>query len=206
MKPNTHARSYSIATLALIYLVLRFGFTRQLDALGPYAAYLMEVGFVIIALGIVGRPSLRAFKLPRAAFYYFPLALAAGYGIFIAAGYSGVPIPFDLVGTETVLFLLLVAPILEELIFRFLLWQPVQALTGRAWLALIFTAFLFSYSHLHAIWFVPPVIHSFIIYQTAYTLALGVACGYFVYRYNSVTGAMMIHFAFNLGFYLASRF
>jgi membrane protease YdiL (CAAX protease family) len=37
-----------------------------------------------------------------------------------------------------------------------------------------------------------------------YTLGLGLASGFFVFRFRSILGAVAIHFSFNLGFYLAS--
>ncbi|MCB0349385.1 MAG: CPBP family intramembrane metalloprotease, partial [Bdellovibrionales bacterium] len=71
-------------------------------------------------------------------------------------------------------------------------------------LAWVGTSVLFSYSHFHAFWFIAPDIKAFIYYQTVYTLGLGLACGYAVYKHKSLGGAMLIHGLFNLGFYVGA--
>jgi membrane protease YdiL (CAAX protease family) len=197
-------RSYLLAVLALVYLIVRLGFTQQLEAFGLYTPYIFEVICVAISFALVGAPSLSFFKLQKAAAWGMVAALFAGFASFKGAGGLGIQIPFDLSGTETIFFLLLVAPVLEELIFRFMLWQPIRNLVGCRLVALIATSVLFSYAHFHALWSVPVEIHPFIYYQTAYTLVLGLACGYYVYRYSSVTSAVFVHFGFNLGFWLGS--
>ncbi|MEK7355434.1 MAG: CPBP family intramembrane glutamic endopeptidase, partial [Bdellovibrionota bacterium] len=190
--------------LAIAYLGIRFGFTRQLDEIGAYTAYIMEVALVVIAIAIEGRTFFSRFAIRRAMALFFPLAALGGFAAFKLAGFSGISIPFDLSGAETLIFLLVVAPILEELVFRFFLWQPVESLTKKPVLALVVCAALFSYSHFHPIWFLPPELASFLTYQTAYTFVLGLACGYWVWRGRSLAGAILTHFFFNLGFYLAS--
>lgn len=189
--------------LVSFYLVIRFGFTTQLDALGNYGSYIFEVICVSVAIGLFGKKIFSTVKIFKSVSYGMIIGLGAGFGIFKLAGVLSIAIPFDLKGTETVLFLLVVAPILEEAIFRFLVWQPIQYISQRPIIALVSTSLIFSYSHLHAIWFVPPEVHKFIIYQTVYTFLLGLTCGYYVYRYSSLACAILIHFAFNLGFYLA---
>lgn len=190
--------------LVSFYLVIRFGFTTQLDALGNYSSYIFEVLCVSVAIGLFGKKIFTTFKVFKSVSYGMVISLGAGFGIFKLAGAFSIDIPFDLKGTETILFLLAVAPILEEAIFRFLVWQPIQYISQRPVIALVSTSLIFSYSHLHAIWFVPAEVHNFIIYQTVYTFLLGLACGFYVYRYSSLACAILIHFAFNLGFYLAS--
>lgn len=201
---NDKARLYLLTFLALIYLTIRFVFTQHLDALGAYGSYIFEVICVVVASLLLGRRTLTSLNFTKTVTIGAIISVVLGFGTFKAAGILNIQIPFDLKGTETLLFLLVVAPILEEAIFRFFLWQPVQFLTCRPSLALIATSLLFSYSHFHAYWFVPSEIHSFIIYQTAYTFLLGLACGHYVYRYSSLTSAMLIHFGFNLGFYCGS--
>jgi membrane protease YdiL (CAAX protease family) len=108
----------------------------------------------------------------------------------------------DIKSKETAFFLLAVAPILEELVFRFTLFAAIKRATDetKAW---IITSLLFSYSHLHAIWFVPTEYSKFLIYQTAYTLPLGLVCGFMVRKRGSLIAAILVHAAFNLGFYFA---
>jgi membrane protease YdiL (CAAX protease family) len=192
--------------LAIFYLIVRFGFTRQLDQMGAYTSYIFEIMLTLVAV-FFSRTELKTmFSIPKGALASIPLSFLAGFFIFEIAVIQEIRIPFNLGGTETVIFLLLVAPILEEFIFRFFLYEPVHRLAKSSVVPWIFTTVIFSYSHLHAIWFVPEAIHQFIIYQTIYTLGLGLACGFFVFRYRSLGCAIIVHFLFNLGFYVGSRF
>lgn len=197
-------RQISLSILALVYLVIRFGFTQKLDAMGAYASYIFEVCDVIVAVLLVGRTFLGFFTFKKTFAVAAIASLVAGLVVYKGAGWLSIQVPFDLSGTETILFLLVVGPILEELIFRFFLWQPIEWITKKSVVALIATSLIFSYSHFHAYWFVPEQIHPFIIYQTIYTFPLALACGYSIYKTKSLTGSIAIHFAFNLGFYLGS--
>jgi membrane protease YdiL (CAAX protease family) len=204
MKIAEHVKNYIFTVIALVYLVVRFAFTSYLDSFGVYSTYILELTVVVVAVVIDGSKSfLEKLKVPAKIGFPALVALICGAGIYKLSSLVGIPIVFNLEIAETLVFLIIVAPILEEFIFRYLLWQP--ALLANARLAsLIITSALFSYSHFHAIWFVPLEYSSFIYYQSAYTLFLGIACGFYVYRYNSLLGAILIHFAFNVGFYLGS--
>ena len=190
--------------LAVTYLTIRFFFTERLDALGPYASYFFELALVGISIFLAGRSFLSFFQVQRRTLFAALGSFAFGFCIYRAAGVAHIQIPFDLQGVETLFFLLLVAPILEELLFRFFLWHPAETLVKKPALTWILTSMVFSYSHFHALFFVPQEIHPFIIYQTAYTLLLGLWCGYSVLKSKSLAESMLIHFAFNLGFYLGS--
>jgi membrane protease YdiL (CAAX protease family) len=187
-----------LAGLAAFYLVVRFGATQQLDALGTYASYLFEVSLVAISLFLL-RPKLSLKPVTLVTAF---VALLAGFGIRKLAGVAGLSIPIDVHSAETVVFLLAVAPVLEELIFRFMIFKSVERVfqSRNAWLV---SSLLFSYSHLHAIWFVPSEYSKFLIYQTAYTLPLALVCGWMVRRQSSLLSAMLVHATFNFGFYLA---
>lgn len=190
--------------LAAVYLIIRFVFTNWLDSFGPYASYWLEVIDVCIAWFLAGSNFFNYFTVDRKILFCSLGSLFVGFAIFRITGFAEIQIPFDLKGTETLVFLLLVAPFLEELIFRFFIWQPIEWLTGKPIIAWLVTSLMFSYSHLHSIWFLPKEIHSFVVYQTIYTLILGLACGFFKFRNNSIAGAVLVHFGFNLGFYLGS--
>jgi membrane protease YdiL (CAAX protease family) len=189
--------------LAFLYLVIRFGFTSNLDSLGEFASYILEALLVAFSIILSWNSFRELFKFHRSIFLSSIGSLIFGFAIFKFAVFSNILIPFDLQGVQTIAFLLLISPILEELIFRFFLWKPTDSLTKRPFLSWVITSIVFSYSHLHAIWFAPKEIHPFVMYQTVYTLILGLSCGYFVYKHNSILGGMLIHFFFNLGFYLA---
>ena len=202
---NTKAQ---LILIALFYLVIRYGFTHQLEGTkSDYVTYYFELLCVISALVVSYRNFLNELKFPKAAFYGMALSLAAGAGVFKLATPLGLEIPFQFNSLEILFFLLIVAPVLEELIFRWLLWKPIETVAKKPFVALIVCALVFSYSHFHPlvfIVFIPNELRDFIYYQTAYTFLLGLGCGYYVYRYASLSAAIAIHFAFNLGFYLAS--
>ncbi len=189
--------------LAILYLIVRFGFTSNLDSLGEFASYIFEVLLVASSILLSWNTFCELFKFHRSAFLGSIGSLIFGFAIFKLAAFSNILIPFDLHGVQTIVFLLLISPILEELIFRFFLWKPFDSLTQRPFLTWVLTSIVFSYSHLHALWFSPKEIHPFVIYQTMYTLILGFCCGYFVYKQKFVLGGILVHFFFNLGFYLA---
>jgi len=191
-----------VSILLAIYLVVRFFCTKWLDSLGGYSSYYFEVILVTISLVLLRQKVKEMFTLSQSLYYYSAAALACGYLVFKGAGSLQIGLPFDLSSKELLFFLLIVAPILEELIFRFFCWQPLAKINKS--LALLTTSLLFSYSHFHSFWFVPTEYQGFIYYQTAYTLILGLACGYAIWRYNSLLGAILIHFAFNFGFLLGS--
>jgi membrane protease YdiL (CAAX protease family) len=192
-------------SLAFGYMIVRFGLTAQLDFLGTYASYVLEFITVGIVLFLYRKNISGSFLLNSAIVKPAVFSLLAGFSVYNLSSRIGVAIPFDFKGLELLIFLLLVAPVLEELVFRFFLWKATTWLTLNRVTTLILTSVFFSYAHLHAIWFSPSEIHGFLIYQTIYTLFLGLACGYMVFKWNSVLGAILVHFTFNLGFYLATK-
>ncbi|MEQ1663812.1 MAG: CPBP family intramembrane glutamic endopeptidase [Bdellovibrionales bacterium] len=193
-----------VTILLALYLIIRFICTQWLDSLGGYTSYYFELLLVTTAITLLWSKFKTMFTLPKALYLVISLSLICGYLVFKGAAALQITAPFDMTNIELKFFLLLVAPNLEELIFRFFCWQPFEKINKN--FALITTSLLFSYSHFHSYWFVPPEYHGFVFYQTAYTLLLGFACGYSLWKYNSLLGAILIHFTFNLGFFLGSLF
>lgn len=189
----------------LIYLVLRFCFNTQLDALGPWTLYAVEAIFALGALAYY-RKSWREWVATTRELFWLPIvALIAGLFSAYGAVTIGLPVPFDLTSTSGVLMLLVGAPLLEEVLFRLFLWEPIARRGKLSW-AWSFTTILFAYSHWHPVWNVPAEWHGFLAYQTLYTLLLGLACGSMIFLYNSLLAAVVVHFAFNLGFWLMLSF
>ena len=193
------------AVLVAIYLVLRFGFDAQLEALNPWSMYLIEVVLVGVSIGKYRAGFKTLLNFPYRLIMYSLLAMFAGLVSAYGAIAIGLPIPFDTSAMSGVAMLLLVAPILEEGVFRFFLWWPFERRNKPTW-AWGFTTLCFSYAHWHAAWTVPVEWQGFLAYQTCYTLVLGLACGAAVYFLRSLTGAILLHFAFNLGFFITLCF
>lgn len=184
-----------------IYIVLRFCFSARLEAWCSWSMYLIETVFVIWSLYYY-RDRLKNFlNFPRQLLWIPIVAFFAG--LFSAYGVTviGLPVPFDVTAPEGIFLLLIIAPVLEELIFRFFLWMPFEKRFKAHW-AWSFTTLLFSYAHWHAVWNVPVEWHGFLAYQTLYTLMLGLGCGAMMYTFRSLGGAILVHFAFNLGFWI----
>lgn len=213
MKSNTlQIGSYSITgaltalTLIITYIAARFVYSAHLDAISPYGSYFFEVAFVAIAtliykpkfsIGLEG--SLRKILIAD-----LVIPLSVGLTVFLLTTPLGLTVPFELKSAETLFFLLLAGPILEELVFRFALWQPIEALTGRRWAAVHLTTALFSFAHFYSYFFVPAEFRPFIIYQSIYVIWLGYYCAIRKNETNSVRHPTIVHLAFNMGFFLGS--
>ena len=92
----------------------------------------------------------------------------------------------------------------EELVFRLALWEPLKALLPSKNFVLVTSALLFSVGHLIALWAVPAEYKAFVLVQTFYVILLGLGAGYRKLKTESVLSAILVHFGFNLGFYLVS--
>jgi len=99
--------------------------------------------------------------------------------------------------------ILFLAPIIEELVFRHALFGAFKSHFKNENMLILSNAIFFSISHLPAIWALPPVFHSFIYLQLFYTLILGWICAKSRLRTGSVVEPMLLHFIFNLIFYVA---
>ncbi len=186
--------------LLLVYAAVRFVLDHWLDSLGEYASYLFECLFVAVTWAVL-KPAL-SWKPRMRAIDPFA-ALAAGFAVSKGLGALELPCPFDLQSAPTLVFLLLIGPVLEEFLFRVALWEAFAGAL-RSISPLWPTSILFSFGHLFAWWSVPEEFKGFVLYQAAYTLALGYCCGRRRLESRSVLPAVAIHLSFNLGFYLGA--
>ena len=191
-----------ILTVFLSYLVLRVISPQYLDSVHIYASYLFELVIVIWAIVRMSSKSEFRFKLSPRITGLTVILILAGWCAHLGAATIGLVIPFDATSFETRMFLLVVAPILEELLFRQTFWKQFELLRLPKASAWIFTSVFFSFAHLNAIRFVPTELFTFIYYQAGYTLLLGLACGWVRQKDDSVVSAILLHAGFNLGFFL----
>lgn len=187
-----------------VYVFIRYFCTQWLESLWEYASYFFELVVAICSCMLINEKLKFNIKNIPKILIISTSSLMIGLFIYRFAFANKILIPFDLTSIESLVFLLIVAPVLEEGIFRFFLWKTFASLNIK--FAFILTTIFFSYSHFHAYWFFPQNFHQFIFYQTIYTLILSLLCGYSVWKYNSLVGSILIHFAFNLGFYLGSLY
>jgi membrane protease YdiL (CAAX protease family) len=184
-----------------MFVLIDYVFTGQLNKFGPYTSYLAEAIFILLAtVFYVSRLKLR-FSLSKSYLLQLPLAVLSGFIIYKGAGILGLTIPFDLKSQETVVFLLFIGPLIEEGLYRHALWFPLQDIFGNRFLVVIGTAVIFAAGHFAAYYGVPAVLQSFVIYQTAYVLVIGIWWGIVRAQKDSVAATLPLHVLFNLGFY-----
>lgn len=190
----------SIAIL-LTYFGIRFGLNRQLDQLGEFASYLFEVSFVAI-VGFYYWRRLR-FSMPplRRVVADGIIGLMTGFLVYKLAGPLSLTIPFQLQDKQTIALLLIVAPCLEEALFRMAIWEPLEDLFRYPWAVILSTSLIFSFAHFYAWWSVPEQFHAFVLYQTIYVFFLAFYCGLRRSQSGSMLISVLVHFGFNLGFY-----
>ncbi len=97
--------------------------------------------------------------------------------------------------------ILILAPIVEELVFRFALFEPFKLIIPNKNILFIFNGLLFSLSHGKALSVLPEDFHSFIYFQIGYTFILGWICSKAKFKSGSILEPILLHFIFNLIFY-----
>jgi membrane protease YdiL (CAAX protease family) len=192
--------------LFIFYLVVIYGFIKQLDSYGPYASYIFEALFIFFVCCLYRRDLKVKFRLTVTYILQVGFSLILGFCIFKFAHVLGISIPFDLKDPETRTFLVVLGPILEEFLFRQALWSCAARILNSPGSTVILTSLLFSFAHFFSYFFVPSSIRPFIIYQTIYVLFLGLRWGVTKKRTGSITATIFLHIAFNSGFLLGSFF
>lgn len=190
--------------IILFYLISRLALDSFWQQVSPYYAYAFEVIFVF-AVGIIYKRQLRWKIQIIENLLPIMIAILGGFAIYKLAPFSGISIPFDLNATETICLLLIVAPILEEAIFRMALWEPMEKIFKKQSTTLIGSSILFSLGHFIALWTVPEQFRAFVLYQTLYVILLGLGAGWRRLVTGSVVPAILVHFGFNFGFFIASK-
>jgi membrane protease YdiL (CAAX protease family) len=188
--------------LTVIYFLFEHVFTASIESLGSYALYGIELLWVAVIFF-----TLKGFNFfpSKMNFRWLIAVLVAGLmgaWVQLFAAQSSIVIPFDFSSQETLLLLLLVGPLLEEIVFRYGLFRLLDELIPKKWIVILVSALFFSFAHFQAIVFMPPEMHVFIYYQAFYTLILGLMCGFVRGSYGMVP-AILTHILFNFGFWLA---
>jgi hypothetical protein len=175
----------------------------SLAAISPYSLYLFEICFFIL-VSLLYRPlNWKTKSLTFGFVVSLCFALTSGFAVFEFTSVLGYTLPFQMKDPETVLFLLLLGPILEELVFRSAIWRIGSELFQSPLVPFFLSSVLFSYSHYQAIQNTPEVLHGFIRYQGIYSLGLGLFCSGMRLQFGLI-GAILTHLSFNLGFFLGS--
>lgn len=102
-----------------------------------------------------------------------------------------------------VLQLLILAPLVEEFVFRYAIVGASLAAMESKRKVVLLSAILFSISHVPGIWHLPEPFWPFIYVQLGYTFLLGWIIAKARVRSGSVWEPVALHFCFNLCFYVA---
>lgn len=121
------------------------------------------------------------------------------FSLFIAKVLS-LSAPFKYI-EHIVIQLLVLAPIVEEFVFRFAFMGMMEKFWESRKKIFLFNSCLFSLSHAPAIWYLPKEFHPFIYWQIVYTFALGWLLAKAKVRSGGIVEPMLLHFSFNLIFY-----
>lgn len=99
--------------------------------------------------------------------------------------------------------ILILAPLIEEFLFRYAIFGALEKYFHNKNYLLLCNALLFSLSHAPAIYILPKEFHGFIYAQLIYTFFLGWICAKARLKTGSIIEPIILHFIFNLIFYVA---
>lgn len=130
-------------------------------------------------------------------------AALLGFVVFAMLTPLGILFPLDLSLRVILILLLVVAPILEELLYRGAIWLLILRVTQSPRITWILTSVIFALAHGYAYFSLPDEIKSFVIFQTGYTFLIALWFGFSMWRRGGFGSSLFLHFFFNLGFYLS---
>lgn len=191
--------------LALSFILLRTLLGTWLQSQSVWVGYGLESFLCLTFIVINFKKVSFNFHPIKSYLLYLNLSAVLGAVIALVAKKFFLP-PFNF--TEILLWveLVLVAPLLEEALFRLLLWDVLKQWMKSEKLLVVVTAVLFSLSHLIAYIYVPSEFYGFVFFQSSYTFLLGLHWGYIRVQSKSWTSIVPLHFTLNLFFGLCFLF
>jgi membrane protease YdiL (CAAX protease family) len=167
-------------------------------------SYIFDGIFIILA-GLILRkvPSYQIENIKRIPGKLVAILGLAALSIFLNNLFA-FQAPFRFVD-QLAIQLLVMAPLVEELVFRFGFFHIFEKVGFTQKWQLNINSLLFSISHLPAMWVVPVEFRTFIGYQMVYTFALGWVCTKAMIRHKSLLVPIIMHFLFNLLFYIGVK-
>jgi len=172
----------------------------------PYQySYYFEIFLIFLSFFFFKAEFFQALKIKFNSYFamatvsFFLLGMAT-HQLMITLGLS---FPMDMHNLEMLLIALLVAPFIEEGIFRFLVWESLLKSNLKISYVILFTSVLFSFSHFLSYFYLTDILQNFILFQTAYTFILSILIGIVRFRTGSLTTSLWVHALYNLGFVVA---
>ena len=189
--------------LIVLFFLVRYPLQETLYSINEWGTYFFEIFFIILTLVIFRKNRGHFNKLNFKDLAL--LLLAFGFGISVRGSMNplGLYLPWALDNWPDIIMLLAAGPILEELLYRQAFWILIEKITKNTWAIIATTTLLFALGHLYPYMHVDPFFKTFVLYQTTYTLILGLLCGSVYSRGKNILSPILIHIVFNLGFYLA---
>lgn len=170
-----------------------------------YYSYSYEALFIVVTFWLLRKKNINfKFKFTTSLLIKSVLMFLLGVATLKLATHSGFTIPFDLSNKEVIFLLLIIGPILEELIFRFALWEWFDNFVKNQEIQIWMSTFLFSISHFMAIFMISPDLRPFVLLQSFYVIVLGTVLSKVRQESNSFLPSILVHFAFNLGFLIGN--
>jgi membrane protease YdiL (CAAX protease family) len=190
--------------LVIFYLFFRFTFLEKADEISIFLSPILELIFAFLVFLFIRDKIILIGSTDRRLWLSALFALIAGWLIFSIGALADLLPPMDFKTFEVLVMLLILAPIVEESVFRLALWGLIEQTLQNKKATLVLTTFLFSFSHFFVIFFLPSDFYPFIIFQTIYTFALGGWAGYYMYKGHGFIFPLLVHFLFNFGFFLGA--
>ena len=191
--------------IVFAYILASFVFIHQLESLGAFGQYVFEFFFTILVIWLYRDQLKIKLTFKKSLWVQLIISLLFGFGVYRFAGYLNIGIPFDLTSRETLLFLLILGPVLEEFLFRQALWSATEVMADNRLVAFLGTSALFAFGHFFSYFFLPKEYQPFIIYQTAYVSIIALWWGFNILKRGVITTTILLHLAFNFGFYMGFR-
>ncbi|HXH32311.1 MAG TPA: CPBP family intramembrane glutamic endopeptidase [Bacteriovoracaceae bacterium] len=167
-------------------------------------SYIFDLLFALSVSFFFRLPWKFKFHFNKHSYKAFLEVMALGLGAVLSIWYLEIEIPFRLVNNLE-WHLLVFAPVLEELVFRQTFQRVLISSVGGKYVTSMLVAAIFAFSHLVGLTVLSTEYVPFIGFQVFYTFVLGVLCGQALLRFHSVIMPIILHFIFNLIFYVALR-
>jgi membrane protease YdiL (CAAX protease family) len=190
--------------LVITYFAFSWGLPWQLIPSTVSFSYIFDLFFALGVSFFFRLPWKFRWVISKQTFVAAGEVIALAIAVLFAIWYMEIETPFRLV-TGLELHLLILAPILEELVFRQTFQRFLINQVGGKRVTSMLVASIFAFSHLVGLTVLPVEYVPFIGFQVFYTFILGLLCGQALLRFHSVFAPMFLHFLFNLTFYIAMQ-
>ncbi len=190
--------------LVILYFAFSWGLPWQKLPSTISFSYIFDLLFALGVCFFFHLPWKLRFKMTKQTWIAVAEVFALAVGSLLAIWCMDIETPFRLV-TGLEWHLLLFAPVLEELVFRQTFQRFLINQLGGKRVTSMLVASIFAFSHLIGLTVLPAEYVPFIGFQVFYTFVLGLVCGQALLRFHTVLAPMLMHFVFNLTFYLAMQ-